>query len=136
MLVRYVLSILAPVLTMYSACNGSVHHPSPPVYVPRPPPSNNNRGRFTYRGRGRGAPPNRRARRSDQPDDIVTRDPRVRNPTPITPEPAANVPIETSLEAEEIAFLNEFANADITSNMGDDITMSTDLAPTDISIVA
>ena len=31
MLVRYVLSILAPVLTMYSACNGSVHHPSPPV---------------------------------------------------------------------------------------------------------
>ena len=31
MLVRYVLSILAPVLTMYSACNSSVHHPSPPV---------------------------------------------------------------------------------------------------------
>ena len=30
-LVKYVLSILAPVLTMYSACNGSVHHPLPPV---------------------------------------------------------------------------------------------------------
>ena len=31
MLVRYVLSILAPVLTMYSACTGLVHHPLPPV---------------------------------------------------------------------------------------------------------
>ena len=34
MLVRYVLSILAPVLTMYSACNGLVHYPSPPVSWP------------------------------------------------------------------------------------------------------
>ena len=33
MLVRYVLSILAPVLTMYPACNSSVHHPLPPVTV-------------------------------------------------------------------------------------------------------
>ena len=31
MLARYVLSILAQVLTLYSACNGSVHHPFPPV---------------------------------------------------------------------------------------------------------
>ena len=106
--------------------------PRPPRVITRyvdrraPNNNNNNRGRGGYRGRGGGIGPNRRSRRSDRDEEpgpvSRTWDPR----RPIvsarsTPEVPAIISAESTISDQvDLAFLNEFANTDLTSNAGED----------------
>ena len=128
-----------------------IPHPAPrrPVNTPNNHHHHNNnnggnRGRGGGGGRGRGAP-NRRGFRSGPPT-APTKDPR-RNPrennnqktVPAPPAASGSVstpaaitatpePINDAIDAEALAFLNEFANADIGSTIEGDIMMSADIA--------
>ena len=111
----------------------------PPVnrYVPKrppPPPVNNRGGRGGFGGRGRGkAPANRRGKRGGR-----TEDPRrnrnvgdnqipipIPGPTTVIPGPI-NVNNEVSIEEDDLAFLNEFANEIPTGS--NDVLMNNEIA--------
>ena len=110
-------------------------------YIPRPIPNVHDRRAMGFGGRGRGRPhQNRRGRRSER--GTGTLDPRIKNragtPAPI-PVPPPSIPSTSNVNdvfpdiqiEEDLSFLNEFANTDLTSNMGDDVTMVNDAAEGD-----
>ena len=112
-------------------------------YVPRrpAPPPNSNRGRGSFGGRGGYA--NRRGKRSD----VATRDPRrhqepVNTLIPINSPAASTSNIANSLsgtpgappEAEDLSFLNEFANDQMESSHDVDVAMNGDIRPEDFVV--
>ena len=86
---------------------------------------------FRNEGRGGATQANRRGRRSER-NDAPTTDPRTRGPTVDTPVPIHQAPIITEpviitaepvIEPDDLSFLNDFANTNLSSNLGDDIVM-------------
>ena len=127
--------------------SAAVPPPRPRVvtrYVRQPPPQINHRNRERFgrggaRGRGRGGwQGNQRGRRSAREEEERIPDPRIRAPiNTITPEPTIDTNVnEATIEAVDLAFLNEFANADLNNIIEDDVAMNNDVPPTEENSVA
>ena len=112
-------------------------------YVRPPPPQiNRNRDRFGRggaRGGGQGGwQANRRGRRSAREEDEHVPDPQIRTPiNTITPELTIDTNTnKVTIEVVDLAFLNEFANADLNNIIKDNVAMNNDIPPTEENAVA